>query len=66
MEPLIYTSKGNLPLADLAYETAWDITDTYIKFVERHRDSTGEVVREAAHVYSLKGLTGGLEAGSVG
>jgi hypothetical protein len=57
MEPLIYTSKGNVPISSLTYETEWDVNPAYIKFVERHRDSTGEVVKESAHVYDLKGLT---------
>jgi hypothetical protein len=57
-EPLIWTSKGNVPLASLTLETAWDIQDTYIKFVERYRDSTGEIVKESAHAYSKVGLIG--------
>jgi hypothetical protein len=55
-EPLIYTSKGNLPISSLTYETQWILDPGYIQFVERHRDSTGEVVRESAHVYDLSGV----------
>jgi hypothetical protein len=55
-EPLIYTSKGNLPLSSLTYEVKWERTDTYVKFVEIHRTADGEVVREAAHVLALQGL----------
>lgn len=49
--PVIWTSKGNLPVAALRYETAWEDTPTYTKFVERHYLGT-EIVRESAHVYS--------------
>ena len=55
-EPLIWTSKGNLPLAVLKYETKWEQTDTYVKFIEIHRFGD-EVVREAAHVLMLQPLT---------
>ena len=57
-EPLIHTCKGNLPIASLRLETAWDITQDYIKFVERYVDEGGEVVRESAHVYSFMGVAG--------
>ena len=63
-EPLIYTVKGNLPVAALKLETEWDINPEYIKFVERYRDETGEVVRESAHVYSFMGVTGDGQAGA--
>jgi len=49
-EPLIWTSKGNLPISALTYQTAWDVQPSYIKFVERYLDATGEVVKESAHV----------------
>lgn len=55
-EPLIYTSKGNLPISSLTYQTGWDITDTYIKFCERYLDEDGNVVKESAHVYDKTGL----------
>ncbi|HET8687728.1 MAG TPA: hypothetical protein VFM18_13840 [Methanosarcina sp.] len=58
VEPLIYTIKGNLPQAELTYKTEWDVNDAYIKFTERHYDSTGELVRESCHVYDKKGLSG--------
>ena len=56
-EPLIYTSKGNLPISTLQYETEWDVSDTYIKFVERYR-LNGEIVKEGAHVYCKQGVIG--------
>lgn len=66
MEPLIFTSKGNVPLSTLTLETEWDLQETYIKFVERYRDETGEVVKESAHVYSKLGLTGESAIASIG
>lgn len=54
-EPLIYTTKGNVPVASLQYATQWDRTDDYIKFVERYT-LDGEVVKESAHVLALKPL----------
>lgn len=57
-EPLIWTSKGNLPISTLTYQTAWDVQDAYIKFVERYLDAAGEVVKESAHVYDRLGVSG--------
>jgi len=64
--PLIWTAKGNVPIESLTYETAWDVTPEYIKFVERHRDASGEVVKESAHVYDLRGVMGAGIAGQIG
>lgn len=57
-EPLIYTSKGNLPVASLTYQTAWEVTDSYIKFQERYLDASGEVVKHSVHVYDRNGVQG--------
>ena len=54
--PCIYTSKGNLPLQALDYQPVWETGDGYIKFIERHYYK-GELVREAAHVFTLRSLT---------
>lgn len=64
VEPLIYTTKGNLPVAQLTYRTAWVVNDDFIKFTEQHLLGD-EVVRESAHVYdrngvSAKSATGGF------
>ena len=56
-KPLIWTSKGNLPLEELTYQTAWEVEPLYIKFVERYLDAQGEVVKESAHVYDKRGLS---------
>ena len=63
--PLIWTSKGNVPIDSLKYEVRWDIQPTYYKFVERWIDASGEVVKEGAHVYSLAGVTGDGVAASL-
>ena len=54
-EPLIHTSRGNLPVASLEYATRWEDAQDYIKFVETYK-LDGEVVRESAHVYAKRGL----------
>lgn len=53
--PLIYTSRGNLPMASLQYATRWEEGPEWIKFVETY-SFDGEVVRESAHVYTRRGL----------
>lgn len=65
-EPLIFTTKGNIPLGDLRYEVSWDVQwPAYIKFTERHYLGD-EVVKESAHVYSPKGVFGEGETSSLG
>ena len=54
-EPLIWTTKGNLPIASLEYFTGWEDTEKYLKFVERYT-LDGEVVKEGAHIYIKQGL----------
>lgn len=54
-EPLIYTSRGNLPVASLDYMTRWEKTAEYTKFIETY-SLNGEVVRESAHVLSHEGV----------
>jgi hypothetical protein len=60
-QPLIWTSKGNLPLSALTYETVWEDHPDHVKFVERHR-LDGEVVKESCHVYNRAGLVLGAES----
>lgn len=64
--PLIYTSKGNVPIDSLTYQVRWEVEDSYIKFVERHLDATGEVVKESAHVYDRLGVSGLGVAANIG
>lgn len=60
-EPLIYTSKGNLPVASLKYEAWWDRQPDFVKLIERYT-LDGEVVKESAHVLQLTGAALGAEA----
>ena len=53
IEPLIYTTLGNVPVASLAYSTEWRMTDAIVHFTETYRDDSGEVVRRDAHVYAF-------------
>ena len=66
MIPLIFTSKGNLPIDSLRLETNWDIQDGYSKFSERYRDEAGDIVRESAHVYDRRGVFSEGEAAQIG
>lgn len=66
-QALIWTSKGNVPEDSLKFEAIWDIQPAaYIKLVERWTDSSGEVVKESAHVYSLVGVTAEGSAAQLG
>lgn len=61
-EPLIYTNKGNLPIASLQYSTHWEDAPEYVKLVERYM-LDGEVVRESAHILSKRGALSDVIAG---
>lgn len=52
--PLIWTTKGNLPVDSLEYYIGWEITEDSIVFKEQYR-LEGEIVKENAHVKLLKG-----------
>jgi hypothetical protein len=54
-EPLIYTTKGNLPVNSLTYSHRWEDTPDYTKFIETYTFD-GEVVRESVHVMGKKPL----------
>lgn len=56
-QPLIYTTKGNVPASSLDYATAWEVNDDYAKFTETHT-LAGEVVKQSVHVYDRKGAFG--------
>lgn len=54
-EPLIYTSRGNLPLASLEERVVWTDNDQEtICAVEHWID--GECVRRSPHIYIRQGL----------
>lgn len=52
--PLIYTTKGNLPIEDLEYSKEWVFDADTIKFSETYK-LDGEIVKQSAHVFVLKG-----------
>lgn len=60
-EPLIYTTKGNVPVSSLEYRTSWVVADEFIKFTEQYT-LAGEVVKESAHVYDKRGTFAAGEA----
>lgn len=59
-EPLIFTTKGNLPISALEYSHKWENLDTCIKFSETYM-LNGEVVKQSAHVLMKTGLAIGAE-----
>ena len=61
--PLIYTTLGNVPVDDLEYVTQWEVTDEYIKLIERY-SKDGIVVKESAHVLTRNGVGIGAVGGS--
>lgn len=54
MEPLIYTTKGNVPVGSLEHAVEWRITPEQIIFIERYSDGE-EIVKESTHVKLLTG-----------
>jgi len=62
--PLMYCSKGNVPVASLTYTKDWEINDTYFQFREFWHDAQGELVKNNVHMYMREGITiGGSQAG---
>lgn len=51
--PMIYTSRGNLPIESLEYSTEWEFTENSIVFKEIHKAADGEIVRKAVHIQLL-------------
>lgn len=50
--PLIYTSKGNLPVDNLTYRTQWEFDAQGITFIEEyHLDA--ELVKRSAHRFQF-------------
>lgn len=59
-EPLIYTTRGNLPISSLVYSHSWEDLETCIKFSETYT-LDGEIVKQSAHVLMKTGLETGIE-----
>ena len=55
--PLVYTSKGHIPAADLQYATAWKFEPGFIQFTETYT-LDGEVVKQSVHVFDKTGVQG--------
>lgn len=53
-EPLIYTTKGNLPEKDLEYSKEWVFDTDTIKFSETYK-LNGEIVKQSGHVFVKRG-----------
>lgn len=54
-EPLIFTTKGNIPVAHLEYSHEWAEDDVAITFIETYR-LNGEIVKRNSHARLKKGL----------
>ena len=59
-EPLIYTSKGNLPIANLQYRQGWFESESEISFVEEYWLGE-EVVKRSVHTKLKRGLDSAIE-----
>ncbi len=64
-EPLIWTTKGNLPVKDLEYRHEWHEDDTEIRLVESYFLGD-ELVKQNVHVKLKKGAEFAGEAAQVG
>lgn len=60
-QPLIWTTKGNLPVADLRHEVVWNLLPDQIQFIERYWLGD-ELVKESSHIRILEGAAGLGEA----
>jgi len=54
--PLIWTTKGNLPVESLEYSAQWYETSDFIKLVETYV-LEGEVVKQNAHIKLKEGAS---------
>ena len=54
MEPIIYTTKGNIPIAGLEHQVDWRVSPEQIIFTETYL-LDGEVVKQSSHVKVLIG-----------
>jgi hypothetical protein len=59
-EPLVYTTKGNLPISSLEYKHEWIEDDVAITFTEEYR-LNGELVKRSAHSRLKKGLDAAIQ-----
>ena len=59
-EPLVFTTKGNIPIDTLEYFHAWEDNLEYTKFIQGYK-LDGEVVKQEAHVMMKAGQQIGIE-----
>lgn len=55
-EPLIYTSKGNMPIKDLEYRYGWTDNDVETRLTQEWLLGD-EVVKSSVHVFLKHGVT---------
>jgi hypothetical protein len=58
--PLIYTTKGNLPIASLAYNVEWSENDDEVTMAEVYKHEN-EIVRRSVHVHKKHGVVTGAK-----
>lgn len=64
-EPLIYTSKGNLPISSLQHFVDWQVNERQIVFIETYKLDE-EVVKQSSHVKILSGIESPTGIGKIG
>jgi hypothetical protein len=65
-EPLIYTTKGNLPIASLERLDGWEFGQSCINYWEEYR-LDGEIVKRSVAVYQFPiGTELNLTQGAIG
>lgn len=63
--PMIWTARGNLPIASLEYSTEWiEVPGSYTKLIETYK-LDGEIVRQSAHVLARDQLVGVATGGQL-
>lgn len=64
MDPLIWTSKGNIPINGLDYLTEWQDMKDQVRFIETYK-LNDEVVKRSVHVMIKEGLALFQEQGNM-
>lgn len=64
MDPLIWTSKGNIPIKGLEYLTEWQDMEDQVRFIETYK-LNDEVVKRSVHVMIKEGLALFQEQGNM-
>ena len=64
-QPLIYTTKGNLPIASLAYHVEWSENADEVTMAEVY-EYENEIVRRSVHVHKKHGIEAGAQQADFG